>query len=76
MKNIPMYLRPNQVENEIGISAKMLRELKDTVFKKGTHYFIPAGLTHPLWNRDALLSWINGNDYDEISSLVNDILNN
>lgn len=71
-----MYLRPNQVENEIGISAKTLRDLKDSIFKKGTHYFIPKGLCHPLWNRDALLAWINGNETDEISQLVDDILNN
>jgi len=76
MKKPPMYLRPNQVQSEIGISTKILRDLKDVVFKKGTHYFVPVGLTHPLWNRDALLSWISGNDCDEISSLVNDILNN
>lgn len=76
MNDLPMYLRPNQVESQIGISAKTLRDLKDSVFKKGTHYFIPKGLHHPLWDRDALLSWINGNDNDEISSLVNDILNN
>lgn len=76
MKNIPMYLRPNQVESEIGISSKTLRVLKDTIFKRGVHYFIPTGLTHPLWNRDALLNWINGNERNEVTTLVNDILNN
>lgn len=76
MKTSPMYLRPNQVESQIGISAKILRDLKDIVFQKGIHYFIPQGLHHPLWNRDALLEWISGDETDNISSIVNDILNN
>lgn len=76
MQNLPMYLRPGEVESKIGISVKTLRDLKDHVFKKGTHYFIPPGLKHPLWNRDALLEWINGNETDEVTSMVNDILNN
>ena len=76
MNNIPMYLKPNQVENFIGISSKTLANLKDTVFIRGIHYSIPNGLKNPLWNRDALLSWINGDSKDEISSLVDNILNN
>jgi hypothetical protein len=76
MKELPMYLKPNQVQSNLGISTNTLRDLKDKVFKKGIHYFIPTGLTHPLWNRDALLEWINGNESEEISTLVNDILNN
>lgn len=74
--SIPMYLRPNQVESKIGISTKKLRNLKDIVFKKGIHYFIPTGLTHPLWNRDALLEWVNGNETNETPSLVDEMLNN
>lgn len=76
MNNIPMYLKPNQVVSEIGISTKTLRDLKDSVFIQGVHYFIPSGLKHPLWNRDALLSWIQGDNKDEVSSLVDDILGN
>jgi len=76
MNTLPLYLKPNQVQNSLGISAKTLRELKDTIFIKGVHYFIPTGLTHPLWDRDALLAWIKGDDKDEVSSLVDKILNN
>ena len=76
MSSSPMYLKPSQVQSSIGISAKTLRDLKDTVFKRGVHYFIPPGLTHPLWNRDALLSWIQGDSGDDVSSLVDEILNN
>ena len=76
MTNIPMYLRPKQVESKIGISVNILNDLKDVVFKEGVHYFIPMGLTYVLWNRDSLLDWINGNESNEINSLVNDILKN
>ena len=76
MHNLPMYLRPNEVETKIGISSKTLRDLKDTVLIKGIHYFIPHGLTHPLWNRDALLAWINGDTQDNVSALVDEILKN
>lgn len=76
MSSIPLYLRPNQVESLIGISSKVLRDLKDTKFIKGIHYCIPDGLAHPLWNRDALLAWINGDNKDEVSALVDSILKN
>ena len=76
MNNIPLYLRPNQVESLIGISSRMLREFKDIKFIKGIHYCVPDGLTHPLWNRDALLAWINGDNQDEVSSIVDTILKN
>lgn len=71
-----MLLRPRQVELGIGISSKTLRDLKDSIFKKGIHYFIPPGLKHPLWNRDALWAWVNGDETDEASELVDKILNN
>ncbi len=54
----------------------MLREFKDIKFIKGIHYCVPDGLTHPLWNRDALLAWINGDNQDEVSSIVDTILKN
>jgi len=76
MNTLPMYLRPNQVESGLGISSKTLRDLKDDIFIKGIHYFVPSGLTHPLWDRDALLSWIKGDNKDEVSSLVDEILKN
>jgi len=75
MSNIPMFLRPNQVESEIGISTKLLNELKDTIFKQGIHYFIPDGLKYAMWDRDALLSWMKGSSKSEVDIIVDDILN-
>jgi len=71
-----MLLKPRQVESGIGISAKTLRDLKDTIFKKGIHYFIPPGLKHPLWHRDALWEWVKGDETNEAEALVDEILNN
>jgi len=76
MQQIPMYLRPSEVKQYIGISQKTLNDLKDEVFQKGIHYFIPPGLKHPLWYRDALLSWVQGDSEDEARSIVDDILHN
>lgn len=76
MKNIPLYLKPNQVQNHLGISSKTLRDLKDTIFIKGTHYFIPIGLKYPIWSSEALINWIKNDNNDEVSSLVNNILGN
>ena len=75
MSTIPMYLRPNQVESEIGISTKILSDLKDTIFKQGIHYFIPDGLKYAMWDRDALLSWMKGNCKSEVDMMVDGILN-
>ena len=75
--NIPMFLKPSQVNELIGINTKTLRDLKDTVFKKGVHYFIPDGMSYSLWKRDELINWIQGsNENNEVDSLVDDILNN
>lgn len=76
IENLPMLLKPREVQRGLGIHEKTLRDLKDTIFKKGIHYFIPPGLKHPLWNRDALWEWVNGNEIDEASALVDEILNN
>lgn len=76
MSNLPLYLKPSQVQNDLGISSKTLRDLKDTVFIKGKHYFIPNGLKYALWSSNALISWIENNNEDEVSCLVDDILGN
>ncbi len=76
MSEPPMYLKPSEVKKYLGISQKTLRDLKDDVFLKGIHYFIPKGLRHPLWYRDALVSWVRGDNEDEARLLVDDILHN
>ena len=76
MKNIPMFLKPSEVKSFLGIAPKTLRELKDTVFMKGEHYFIPSGLKYPLWNRDALLSWIKKDGSSEAEIMADEILHN
>ena len=75
VNNLPMYLTPSDVQTKIGISKKTLEELKGTVFIKGIHYFIPTGRKYAMWDRDALLAWVKGDNSDEISDIVNDILN-
>ena len=76
MSKIPMFLKPNEVKVHIGISPKTLRKLKDSVFLKGKHYFIPPGLIHPVWSRDALLSWIQQDGSSEAEIMADDILHN
>jgi len=73
--NLPLYLRPKDVEAKIGITIKTLNELKNTVFKKNIHYFIPTGKTYTMWSTSALIEWIKGDDNDAASNLVNEILN-
>lgn len=73
--NLPLYLKPREVEAQIGISIKTLNELKGTVFKKNIHYFIPTGKTYAMWSTSALLGWIKGDDKDLASIIVNNILN-
>ena len=76
MSKIPMFLKPNEVKAYIGINPKTLNELKDTVLIRGKHYFIPPGLKHPVWNRDALLSWIQQDGNSEAEMIADDILHN
>ena len=75
MQQLPMYLPPSEVQSKIGISTKTLLELKDSVFKRGVHYFIPTGKKYALWKTEALIKWIEGDDCSEEDELVADILN-
>lgn len=72
-----MFLKPRIVESELGITTKTLQEKKDTIFIRGVHYFIPDGLSYPLWDRDALIEWVKRDGIDKRADLMADkILNN
>lgn len=73
---LPIFLKPDKVEKFLGISIKTLREgIKQGLYKKGKHFYIPKGKTYTYWDTKSLFEWmISDSNDDEVSNLVNDIL--
>jgi len=57
-----MYMSTGKMAEYLGVSIKFLKENKDFLFKKGTHYFIPAGRVYPMWCVNSMLDWVKGSD--------------
>ena len=68
----PKFLTTGKLAAYIGVNIRFLKENKDILFRKGEHYFIPAGRVHPLWDVDKMIAWVtDSNDtVDEILKKV------
>jgi len=73
---LPIFLKPSMVEKLLGISIKTLRDgVKEGLYQKGKHYYIPKGKKYTYWDTKSLFEWmISDNTDDEVENIVNDIL--
>ncbi len=54
----PFALSTGEMAKYLGISRDFLTNNKDVIFKKGVHYNIPPGRTHPLWIVQVMEKWL------------------
>ena len=74
--DLPIFLKPSMVEKLLGISIKTLRDgVKEGLYQKGKHYYIPKGKKYTYWDTKSLFEWmISDNTDNEVQDIVNDIL--
>ena len=71
----PLTLPTGEITKYIGISRDELRQLKKKeIFKRGIHYTIPRGKTHPLWVVEEMEKWAL--EREEISDTAKAVLDN
>jgi len=76
--NLPLYLKPEKVEQLMGISIRTLRNgVKKGYYVQGKHFYIPDGKTYAYWDTNALSQWMTSSSQNsDIDNLVDSILNN
>ena len=70
------YLKTEQAAKYLDVSVSFLQKNRGTLFKEGTHFFIPANDTRLIrWDREALEYWIEGKERsDEDKTLISKLL--
>ena len=76
LSKIPLFLKPKQVEQFLGISINTLNKgVKEGIYERGIHFYIPRGKAHIYWDTNSLYKWMTQDSIDdEVNSIVNDIL--
>ena len=69
----PLSLPTGKMAKYLGISRDELKRLKDAgIFKRGVHYTIPKGKTHPLWVVEEMEKWLL--EKEEVSDTAKSVL--
>jgi len=76
--SLPLYLKPEKVEQLMGISIRTLRDgVKQGQYVQGKHFYIPDGKTYAYWDTNALVEWMtSGSQSNNVENIVDSILKN
>ena len=70
----PKFLTTGKMAEYIGVSISFLKDNKDILFKKGVHYFIPPGRSHPLWDTEKMISWVKSDSDAQVNDIIKKVV--
>jgi hypothetical protein len=69
----PMTLSTSKIAQYLGISKDFLLKNKNKLFKKGLHFYEPAGINKTLWNVRQMEKWVTGKEENPFKDILNEL---